>query len=54
MQHSPSEVLAQGVTISLGVASFPEDAQADLELLRLADQRLYQAKHAGRNRVCAT
>lgn len=53
LQHSPSEVLAQGVTISLGVASFPEDAQADLELLRLADQRLYAAKHAGRNRVCS-
>ncbi len=41
------------VTISIGVATFPEDAQAELELIRVADQRLYQAKHAGRNLVCS-
>ena len=41
-----------GVTVSVGVASFPDDAQKELELLRIADQRLYQAKHDGRNRVC--
>jgi diguanylate cyclase (GGDEF)-like protein len=39
------------VTVSLGVATFPEDAQAELGLLRVADSRLYQAKHAGRNQV---
>ena len=39
------------VTVSLGVATFPEDAQAELEILRIADQRLYAAKHAGRNLV---
>ncbi len=44
---------AQGgaVTASLGVATFPDDAQADMELLRIADERLYAAKHAGRNLV---
>lgn len=41
------------VTISIGIAAFPDDAPAELELIRLADQRLYQAKAAGRNRVCA-
>ncbi|MBI4342927.1 MAG: sensor domain-containing diguanylate cyclase [Candidatus Omnitrophica bacterium] len=41
----------QPVTVSLGVASFPDDAQADLELIRVADERLYQAKAAGRNLV---
>ncbi len=41
------------VTASIGVASFPDDAQADLELIRIADQRLYQAKRAGRNLVCS-
>ncbi len=40
-----------GITISAGVSVFPEDAQLELELIRVADQRLYQAKHAGRNRV---
>ena len=40
-----------GITISVGVSVFPEDAQLELELIRVADQRLYQAKRAGRNRV---
>ena len=39
------------VTVSLGVASFPDDAKEEMELIRIADQRLYQAKHAGRNLV---
>ena len=38
-------------TISLGVASYPEDAQNARELLIKADQALYQAKKQGRNRV---
>jgi len=43
--------LGAGVTVSVGLAAFPDDAQVDLELIRLADARLYQAKHAGRNCV---
>jgi diguanylate cyclase (GGDEF)-like protein len=39
------------LTISGGVASFPEDAQSGVELIRAADQALYEAKRAGRNRV---
>ncbi len=42
------------VTASLGVAVFPDDAQSELELVRQADQRLYQAKRAGKNQVWAT
>ncbi len=42
------------VTVSIGVATFPDDAQAELELIRVADQRLYHAKHSGRNLVCAS
>jgi diguanylate cyclase (GGDEF)-like protein len=43
---------AAAVTISIGLAAFPEDGRADLELVRIADRRLYQAKHQGRNQVC--
>ena len=39
------------VTVSIGVAAFPGDGQAELELIRVADQRLYQAKRDGRNLV---
>jgi two-component system, cell cycle response regulator len=40
------------VTLSLGVASTQEDKTlSPLELIRRADQRLYQAKRGGRNRV---
>ncbi len=39
------------VTISLGVASFPQDATTASQIIRVADERLYQAKHGGRNQV---
>ncbi len=40
-----------GITASFGVASFPVDATSGQQVLRQADQRLYAAKHGGRNRV---
>lgn len=40
------------VTASFGVAVFPEAGKTMPELLRAADQALYQAKRTGRNRVC--
>jgi diguanylate cyclase (GGDEF)-like protein len=39
------------VTISMGVASFPQDAETSDELIVKADQALYRAKRAGRNNV---
>lgn len=39
------------ITISLGVASWPEDAADIGTVLKYADIMLYQAKHNGRNRV---
>ncbi len=41
------------VTISAGVASFPNDAQSTTDLFALADERMFQAKQQGRNRVVA-
>jgi diguanylate cyclase (GGDEF)-like protein len=40
-----------GITISLGVAEFPRDAEDGQTLVRSADQALYAAKRQGRNRV---
>jgi diguanylate cyclase (GGDEF)-like protein len=42
------------VTISGGVATFPEDARGSVELIRSADQALYEAKGAGRNKILGT
>jgi diguanylate cyclase (GGDEF)-like protein len=43
---------ALAVTISIGVAGLEEGMDAPDALLAAADARLYQAKRAGRNRVC--
>jgi len=40
-----------GLTVSLGVATFPADAADPTELVRHADRALYVAKAAGRNQV---
>jgi diguanylate cyclase (GGDEF)-like protein len=40
------------VTISLGVATFPGDADEMRDLINRADQALYHAKSSGRNKVC--
>ena len=39
------------ITISVGVASFPESGNAPMEVLKVADNALYVAKNNGRNRV---
>lgn len=47
-----AEKLPSGrVTISVGVASFPQDTQDEEELIRLSDEALYKAKSEGRNRT---
>jgi diguanylate cyclase (GGDEF)-like protein len=43
--------VARSVTISAGVASFPDHGTARDELVKAADAGLYAAKLAGRNRV---
>lgn len=41
----------QSITISAGVASYPEHGRTPAELVKAADTALYRAKEAGRNRV---
>jgi diguanylate cyclase (GGDEF)-like protein len=40
------------VTISLGVCEWTPEHETPEEILRAADQKLYEAKRLGRNRVC--
>jgi diguanylate cyclase (GGDEF)-like protein len=39
------------ITISVGIAVYPQHAESLEEIMRAADRALYEAKHAGRNRV---
>ena len=41
----------QQLTVSIGVASFPDDAADSSSLFLAADAALYQAKNHGRNRT---
>jgi two-component system cell cycle response regulator len=45
------EAQLAGATLSLGVATFPEDANNYDELVLKADQALYQAKRSGKNQT---
>lgn len=50
LPHSGSRI-SQVVTISIGVASVGENTREPATLIKAADEALYQAKGAGRNRV---
>lgn len=46
-----SEGQSVEVTVSIGVATFPEDADSKDKLIAVVDKALYAAKAAGRNKV---
>jgi len=50
--HDPLAVSVNHLTVSVGIAAFPEDAKTKDELISRADLALYEAKHTGKNRVC--
>lgn len=42
------------LTVSIGLASFPEAGTSPSELISSCDRMLYQAKHMGKNAVCCS
>lgn len=51
VESTPHAGLDRPVTISIGIATFPKDANGFRDLLTRADAALYEAKALGRNRV---
>src|SRR5438093_5012870 len=49
---SEEEPRTHRITISIGVAAYPEDAKDPIQLVEMADSALYKAKRNGRNQVC--
>jgi diguanylate cyclase (GGDEF)-like protein len=54
--HRHQFLTAEGInvhlTASFGLAGFPEHARTKKDLIRLADQAMYEAKYGGRDRIC--
>jgi diguanylate cyclase (GGDEF)-like protein len=47
----PYEYYSLSVTISMGIACYPENGQTREAILRAADQAMYAAKDAGRDHI---
>jgi diguanylate cyclase (GGDEF)-like protein len=51
LQVRHREETLRRITVSIGVAAYPQHGTSAAQLVRLADEALYRAKSAGRNRV---
>ena len=47
-----ASIASVDLTVSIGVAAFPDDGARAQELVRKANEALYRAKVSGRNKVC--
>jgi diguanylate cyclase (GGDEF)-like protein len=52
-KHSFGPNQARTVTVSAGLACYPEDGNTTAEIIKTADAHLYRAKSEGRTRVCS-
>jgi len=50
-EHTFAMAEQGSITVSSGIATFPEDGDDPISLLLASDRALYQAKANGRNRV---
>jgi diguanylate cyclase (GGDEF)-like protein len=49
---APGKGIVERLSVSIGLASYPEDAKTVEDLVDAADIALYEAKRKGRDRVC--
>ncbi len=48
--HLRNRLPGEKITISIGIATFPDDVEDEEQIIQLADKALYKAKNKGRNR----
>jgi diguanylate cyclase (GGDEF)-like protein len=53
LSQTTEQVQTFNVTISIGVACYPDDGKDPIQLIEMADSALYRAKRNGRNQICA-
>ena len=41
------------LTVSIGIANFPNDARTKVDIINMADKMMYKAKQSGRGKVCS-
>ena len=49
---SPSGVGHLNFTVSIGSATYPDNAETKEEIVALADKAMYEAKNSGKNKTC--
>jgi len=54
LADQPLNEIGHPITVSIGVAVYPDDAKNRLELLRAADMAMYRAKSMGKNQCCSS
>src|ERR1043165_2454230 len=52
VRRGTGELRTHRITISIGVAAYPDDGKDPIQLVEMADSALYRAKRNGRNQVC--
>ncbi|MDZ4861400.1 MAG: diguanylate cyclase [Candidatus Hydrogenedentes bacterium] len=50
--YANDQTVKFSLTVSAGLASFPDDGATSVDLVRKANEALYRAKAGGRNKVC--
>lgn len=51
-QKSGSDSPTPAITVSIGVAAYPDDGSTEAQAIRKCHEALYRAKVSGRNKVC--
>lgn len=52
--EDPASQPSLKISVSVGLATFPDDGKSKSDLIQAADKALYEAKRSGKNKVCTS